>query len=405
MKLATKMLLGLSAGFFAGLILQDKAIYAKPIGDIFINLIKMVSIPLILFTLSSGILSIKDGKVLKKIGTKSLLGFSITAACAATTAIIVYVIFQPGLNANLPIDMSNIPRSSNVGNNELSISALINKIIPENMLAAFVNGSILQTAFIAIFTSFTIRSLGNRHNKEIINAVKELSKLIFHMTHHIIKIAPLAAFGLTAWIVGTKGFSTLFALGALIKTILIAYFIQYLTLGLLILLMGKISPIPFYKKSIDYQIMALATGSTKATLATSIEISQKKMGVSKHTASLVLPIGASINMDAASIYLTTACLFIAQGTGVILEMHDFVSLIAMATIGTIGTAGLSGGALVILPIVITQLNLPPESFALLFAIDPFINAMRSFINITGDTAVALIVDKTENKLNLKQYYS
>ena len=401
MTLAHKMLIGLLTGVVAGLLLKEHAVHIKFLGDIFINLIKMVAMPLIFLTLTSGILNIKDGRILRKIGTKALLGFWLTAMCALVTGFFVYMIIQPGNNVVLPIDLDKVLPPPDTG--AFSLSIIVNKIIPQNIFGAFVEGSILQVAFVAIFTAFTIRSIGPKENKKIVLFIREITKVVFRMIHYITQLAPLGAFGLTAWLIGTQGLDTLFNLGGLIKTIFIAYCIQYITIGLLILLIANLSPLNFYRKSIEYQLIALSTGSTKATLASSMQICQSKLGVSKNTTALTLPIGASINMDGACIYIVVSCLFLAQSLGIDLSIYEYITLVLLSTVGTIGTAGLSGGSLIVLPIVMAQIRIPAECYALLIAIDPILNAMRSVINITGDTAVALVVDKTENKLDENIY--
>ena len=184
-----------------------------------------------------------------------------------------------------------------------------------------------------------------------------------------------------------------------------AMVVQYLIFGLLIIVFGRLSPLPFYRKMLEPQSLAFSTSSSKATLATAMETLQNKMGVSKNSASFVLPLGASINMDGTAIYLGICALFFAQATGTVLHVQEYVLIVLTSTLASIGAAGIPGGSLIMMGMVLTSIGLPLEGIALIAGVDRILDMIRTTINITGDSAITLIIDKTEGTLNEKKYYS
>jgi Na+/H+-dicarboxylate symporter len=163
--------------------------------------------------------------------------------------------------------------------------------------------------------------------------------------------------------------------------------------------------LPFYKKSFEYQTLAFSTSSSKATLATTMKVCQERLGVSAPSTSFILPLGASMNMDATAIYLGACAIFFAQAMDIDLVLSDYVIIMLTATIGSIGGAGVPGSSMVMLPMILTALNIPIEGVALIAGIDRILDMIRTTINITGDAAITLIVDKSEGAFNEKTYYS
>jgi Na+/H+-dicarboxylate symporter len=257
--------------------------------------------------------------------------------------------------------------------------------------------------FFAIFTGYTINKMGSSANrlKEFFHIT---SKMILKMITLIIQLSPLGAFALTAWVVGTQGFEVMISLSKLVAAIVIAMILQYLIFGILIYVFCRISPIPFYKKSLDYQVLAFSTSSSKATLGTTMEVC-RNLGISESSTSFVLPLGASINMDGFAIRLALTAIFFAQVMGVTLETHDYFIIILTATLGSVGGAGIPGAYLIMLPMVLSSVNLPIEGVAILAGIDRLLDMISTTINITGDATITLIVDNSEGTLDKEKYYS
>jgi len=181
--------------------------------------------------------------------------------------------------------------------------------------------------------------------------------------------------------------------------------LQYLIFGLFIMIFCKMSPIPFYKKSFEYQSIAISTGSSKASLATTMQVCRQKLGVSESSTSFVLPLGASINMDGMAINLALTAVFFAQMMGIDLTTSDYMVITLTATLGSMGGAGIPGGSLVMLPMILAAVNMPIEGVAIIAGIDRVLDLLRTAINITGDATITLIIDNSEGNLNIELYNS
>jgi Na+/H+-dicarboxylate symporter len=422
MKLWHKVIIGLIAGIVFGILAselgsllnmiagklgynftvsgKDVVEFVKPVGTIFINMIKMVVVPLIFFSLISGITSMSDSKSLGRIGIKACIAFVSTTAFAIVIGLVSAILIRPGDGVVLSLAHNADAATKSVENS--SILSILMNIVPVNAIGAMAEGHILQVVFFAIFTGVTLNSMGPQ-GKKLIEFSQMMAKLVFKMIGLIIQLSPYGVFALMAWVVGTQGLDILKSLIKLIGVVVIACTLQYIIFGLIITIFGRISPFPFYKKSLEYQALAFATSSSKATLATTMKVCQDKLGISKSSTSFVLPLGASINMDGTAIYLGICAIFFAQATGTILLPHDYFMIILTATLGSIGAAGIPGGSLIMMSMVLSAVNLPLEGIALIAGVDRILDMLRTTINITGDATITLVIDKTEKTLNEEVY--
>lgn len=399
MKLWQKVLLGLSLGVIFGMFFPEYAEYIKPIGDIFLRLIKMIIAPLIFFSLLTGITSIEDPATLGRIGKKAVAGFLGTTFFAILFGMVMALTLQPGYGVHL-----------NFGQNATTVAApfdlivFIENIVPESAVGTFTNGNILAVVFLAIFTGLVLNKMGS-----IAQPVKDfsslLSKITLKMIAMIVELSPYAVFGLTAWSVSTNGLGVMGGLFKLVGAIFLAMSCQYLIFGLLIYAFCRISPLPFYKKSLEYQVVAFSTASSKAALGTTMQVCRERLGISSASTSFLVPLGASINMVGFAINLSLVTIFFAQALGVHLALHDYLIIMLTTTVGTIGGAGIPGANLVILPMVMASVGLPVEGVALIAGIDRILDMVRTTINITGDATVSLIVDNSEGTFNKEMYFS
>ena len=373
-----------------------------PIGEIFINMIKMVVVPLIFFSLISGITSMTDSRSLGRIGIKACAAFVATTAFAIVIGLVSASVIHPGEGVNLP-HSAGFDATKHVTENP-SILKILLDIVPINAIGAMAEGHILQVVFFAIFTGITLNAMGPE-GKKLIEFSQMMAKMVFKMIGLIIKLSPYGVFALIAWVVGTQGLDILRSLIKLIGVVVLACSLQYLIFGMFIIIFGRISPLQFYKKSLEYQALAFATSSSKATLATTMKVCQDKLGISKSSTSFVLPLGASINMDGTAIYLGICAIFFAQATGTHLLPHDYFMIVLTATLGSIGAAGIPGGSLIMMSMVLSAVNLPLEGIGLIAGIDRILDMLRTTINITGDATITLIIDKTEGTLNESVYYA
>lgn len=400
MKLWHKVTLGLVLGIIFGMyapVEYAKAI--KPIGEIFLSLIKMVIIPLIFFSLISGMTNISDPTALGRIGVKATVAFLSTTVFAVIFGIGVALVLQPGLGA--VIDLGTITTTPH---KKFDVVQFFVKIIPTNPVAAFAQGEVLQVVFFALFLGVTINKMGSS-TPELRALIHSCAKLFIKMISYIVELAPYAAFALIAWVVSTQGVDVLYSLSKLVAAVIIAMILQYLIFGGMIAVFCKMSPIPFYKKSWEYQVIALSSASSKATLPVTMEVCNERLGVSESSTSFLLPLGAALNMNGFAINLSLTTIFFAQMLGVHLELNDYLIIIMTSTLGSIGGAGIPGASLIMLPLVLSSVNLPIEGVAILAGIDRVLDMLRTAINITGDATITLIIDQSEGTLDKEKYFA
>ncbi|MBY0354616.1 MAG: dicarboxylate/amino acid:cation symporter [Rickettsiales bacterium] len=404
LSLLQQVLVGLVLGVLAGIWLKEQAADLKIFGTIFINLIKMVVIPLIFLALVSGITSMQDPKNFTRVGIKGLSTYLITAMFAVIIGIIAGTVFEPGLgvevssaNMEMPAGMADMKAPPSIGQFMLDL-------IPTNALRAMTEDHFLQVIVFAIFFGITMNLMGDKveHARVV---VQETASIVFKMIELIVRLAPLAVFGFMAWSVGTQGVEIIITLARLVLTVLAACIVQYLLFGLLILVFGRLSPMPFYKKMMVTQMMAFSTSSSKATLTTAMKQLQTRMGVSESSTNFLMPLGACINMDGTAIYLGICAMFFSQFYGIPLDNHQYLVLVLTSTLGSIGAAGIPSGSIIFMGMVLSSVGLPLEGIGLILGIDRMLDMVRTTINITGDAAITLIIDRSEKKLDETRYYN
>lgn len=403
MKLWQQVLLGLLIGVVLGFLLKEHAIYLKPFGDMFIRLIKMIVVPMIFFAIVSGITNVQDVQLLGRIGIKASIIYICTTIFAVIIGLIIGNLLEPGIGIVLNFTKEKLvilPEETRIIN---FMETALTTIIPDNAIGAMADGTILHVVFFALFTGVTVNTL----DRESINKFKDIfqvfSKMFFKMVYFITKLAPIAACAFTAWVIGTQGISVLKNLLKLIVSAYLAFALQYIFFGLMIKLWTKLSPFPFFKKSLEYQLIAFSTSSSKASLPVAIKTCKDNMGVSETSASFILPLGASINMNGIAIYGGLCAIFFAQATGKILSLTDYGLIILTSTLGSIGGSGIPSGTIFMLPMILGSVGLPLEGIALIVGVDRIIDMMRTVISITGDACVALCIDHSEKLLNKKRY--
>jgi len=401
MKLWHKVTLGLILGVVFGVYLPQYSETVKPIGTVFLRLIQMIILPLIFFSLVSGITSMNDPSSLGRVGMKSVIAFLGTTFFAVIFGLMVAFVLKPGVG--VVIDFG-VPQERNFKQGGFDLTEFLINIVPNNIVGSFAEGKTLQVVFFAIFTGIILNSMGSSADslKTFINSI---AKMVLKMISKVVELSPYGAFALTAWVVGTQGLAIMLSLSKLVVAITIAMALKYLIFGLFIMIFCRMSPIPFYKKSFEYQSIALSTGSSKASLATTMQVCRQKLGVSESSTSFVLPLGASINMDGMAINLALTAVFFAQMMGIDLTTSDYMVIILTATLGSMGGAGIPGGSLVMLPMILAAVNMPIEGVAIIAGIDRVLDLLRTAINITGDATITLIIDNSEGNLNKELYNS
>lgn len=395
-----QVVLAMALGVVVGLLFGNKATILEPLGIIFLNLIKMVIVPLVFCTIIYGITNIKESKDVVRIGIKAIFVFLTTAMLAVIIGIASAHIIEPGFGQDLKLLQGMGDKLPEV--NQVSLLKMLLDLIPTNAIKALSDGNILQIILFSFFVGFTLNSLRDKC-PTVINFFQEAAQLTFKMIASIMKLAPIGVFGYIAAMVGAEGLDVILAMGMLVITITVGCVVQYIVFGLIIRFWSGLSPMPFYRKIIPAQLLAFSTSSSKATLTTLMDISENELGVSKQNSRFLMPLASALNMDGGAIYQGACAVFFAQMFGVDFTITQYVTLIFMCTIASIGGAGIPGGVLLFLGMVLNSVGLPLEGLLLVVSVDRILDMLTTTINVTGDACVTLAIDKSEGTLDVKTY--
>jgi Na+/H+-dicarboxylate symporter len=387
------IIISMFLGIFAGAILGEKASMFTPLGDIFVQLIKMVVIPLVAVSIILGAASLGNGTTAGKIGLATFSYYMVTTVIAVILGLIAGEVFKPGVG----VDVESIKSMfSNEYADKGSLPGFwetIKGIVPTNPIKALVEGNILQIIFFSVFLGIGVSSLKEEKKEVIVKVLDALNDALIFIITSVMYVAPIGVFALMADATGTFGFKILMLVFKLfivyVLTLLIHTFGIY---SLAIKLLSKVSPVNFIKKIYKVQLVALSTASSMATLSVNMDTCEEELGVSKETTSFVLPLGATINMDGNAIYYALAACFFAQLFGVQLGMTEYVAIVVTATIGSIGQAGVPGPSLLVVAVLLAA-NIPVAGLPLLFGVDRLFDMLRTAVNVTGDASCAVIVDR------------
>lgn len=391
-------------GLIAGLYLKDHAAPLEYLGTLFLNLIKMITIPIIFFTIIYGITNLENQEGLLKISRKAIFIFMSTAVLAVLIGFAVAHLLNPGVGVSVSLLKNAITQPSMSPLPTLTGKEVLMNIIPSNIFAAFVNNNIIQVLFFAFFVGCVL-NVKRDSCKDVIAITHQITSLLFEMMRYIMYVAPIGVFGYIGAMVGIEGVSVLITLSKLIFAILFACVIQYIMFGILIICFTRMSPIPFYKKMLTAQLIAFSTSSSKATLVHLMRVAEVDLGVSSKSSRFVLPLSAALNMDGGALYQSICAIFFSQVMGLELHFIDYLTLVVMCTLASIGGAGIPGGVLLFLGMVLQSIGLPVEGVLVIASIDRILDMATTTINITGDACATVLIDHSEGKLNKSVYYA
>ncbi len=407
MDLSKKIFLALGIGFFLGSlfnylgIIQEKVFidFIEIPGSLFISSLKMLIVPVVFFSIVSGVSNLSNVSTLGRIGTISVILYLITTCIAITLALIFSNIIDPGVKKNIT-GLETVLKQETPALKDVIIS-----IVPSNIFKAFTEANMLQVIFFAIIFGITL-NLIKKNNDKIKDAILLFNDLFLKMIEVIMHIAPYGVFFLIFKTFLTQGFETIFELGEYFFTVLLVLIIHLIfTYGGLLLILGKINIFKFFSKMKNSMLFAFSTSSSAATIPINLKTVEENLGVKKSVASFTVPLGATINMDGTAIMQGVATVFIANTYGIDLSIADFMSVILVATLASIGTAGVPGVGLIMLTMVLNQVGLPVEGIALIIGIDRILDMTRTAVNVTGDATISCIVAKIEKKLDVKKLNS
>ncbi|MDR1813927.1 MAG: dicarboxylate/amino acid:cation symporter [Tannerella sp.] len=377
-----------------------------PFGRLFIRLLQLIAIPLVFVSLIKGLAGLKDVSSFSRIGGKALLFYVMTSIIAVSVGLSVGLTVKPGALVDKAkvehIQAQYLETAAQKEAEALSTKnkgplAFIEDIVPNNVVdAATDNSRMLQVIFFALFFGFAALTIKSEKIKPVTDFIDGLNDIILRMVDYIIRFAPYGVAALMAGILTDfEGDLSIFsALGVYAISVILALLSMILIFyPLVVHFFTKINVKKFMKAMYPVQLFAFTTSSSAATLPVTMNVVQKKLGVSEETASFILPIGTTINMDGTSCYQTIAVLFIAQVLGIDLSITQLLVIVGMAVISSIGTPAIPGGSFVILTIVLTAVGIPAEGLALILGIDRPLDMVRTSVNVTGDAVIASIVDK------------
>ncbi len=403
--LTTRVIIGMVAGILTGFAIRslfaDNGFVDAYIvnglfevgGKVFVASLKMLVVPLVFVSLVCGTSSLKDLSTLGRMGGKTLGFYIATTAVAITLALTMGHVFQPGAGADLTA------ASSFSSANAPSLGQVIIDMFPTNPISAMAEGKTLQVIVFAVLFGIAISAAG-KPGERIASFFSDLNEVIMKLVAILMHLAPYGVFFLMA-----KLFTGL-GLGAIVN--LAEYFLVLagtlvlhglVTYSLMLKGFTGLSPITFLKKMEDAVMFAFSTASSNATIPVTMETAKNRMGVENRVASFTVPLGATVNMDGTAIMQGVATAFIAQAFNIDLTMGDYLMVIMTATLASIGTAGVPGVGLVMLAMVLNQVGLPLEGIALIMGVDRLLDMIRTAVNITGDSAVTVIVAKSEGALD------
>ncbi|SDI73946.1 dicarboxylate/amino acid:cation symporter [Alteribacillus bidgolensis] len=389
--LLTQILIAFIAAIILGVIAGPSVEVVQPLGDFFLRLIQFIIVPLILSTLIVGVAGTGNVRKLGRMGGKTIAYYLGTSAVAITIGLAIGLAFQPGAGVDIPTEAVGAEPAAEEQN---VVDTLLN-IIPLNPFEAMVEGEILQIIFFALFIGIAISLVGEKA-QPVYRFFEGLAEVMYKITGIVILLAPIGVFGLIAPVVGEYGMSVLLPLLKVILGVFAACLLHIvITYSIVVKLGGKMSPLVFFKGIAPAGLFAFSSASSAGTLPLTMKNSQENLGVSQKTSSFVLPLGATINMDGTAIYQGVAVLFIAQFYGIELSIMQMLSVILIATLASIGTAGVPGAGLIMLTFVLTNIGLPLEGIALIAGIDRILDMFRTSVNVVGDAAGAVFVDRTE----------
>ena len=420
-----QIVIGLILGVFYGILSasmgwsQFTVDWIVPIGDIFLNLLKLIAVPLVLGSLIMGIASLSDVKKLSRIGGKTICIYIVTTAIAVTLGLVLVNVLEPG--KNVPQDLQQKLQETYQADAQVGMDRAASAkergplqvfvdMVPDNIFSAVGNNrNMLQVVFFAILFGIALVLIPQEKGKPIVDLFDGLTFAIIKIVNLVMIIAPIGVFALITKTIDQVAKDDISAVGELLGAL--GFYCVVVILGLVIhglvvypILLKIFTSMPltrFYRGIAPAQLLAFSSSSSGATLPVTMEMCEKNLGVSEEVSSFVLPLGATINMDGTALYQAVAAVFIAQALGLELDLTAQLQIILTAVLASIGTAAVPGAGIIMLVIILETVGVPTAGIALILGVDRILDMCRTALNVTGDAAVATSVASMEGQLNLE----
>ena len=392
--LTVRVLVAIALGVFVGAMWPGVGKAMRPVGETFVNLVRMVIAPIIFLTIVLGVAHTTDLKKVGRVGLKAFIYFEVVTTFALAIGLIVMNFWRPGAG----IDASRIARGDisryTTQAQEMTFVDFVTHIVPSSVVGAFANGEILQVVFFSILFGVALASMG-RAGRPVTRMLDRLGTVFFRVVGIIMAVAPIGAFGAMAYTIGNFGLTSLFTLGRLMAAVYItmALFIFVVLNGIARLYGFSLWELLKYIK--DEILIVLGTSSSEAVLPRMID-KMEKYGCARPVVGLVIPAGYSFNLDGTSIYLSMATLFIAQAYGIDLTVGQQLSILAILMVTSKGAAGVTGSGFIVLASTLAAVRVVPvEGVALLLGVDRFMSEARAITNLIGNAVATVVISKSE----------
>jgi aerobic C4-dicarboxylate transport protein len=393
--LTFQVLVAIALGVLLGLLSPETGKAMKPVGDTFINLVKLVIAPVIFLTIVLGIANMSDLKKVGRVGGKALLYFEIVTTFALTIGLLVVNITRPGEGLDVSaLAKGDVSRLTEQGK-AMSFLDFATHIVPQSAVDAFAKGEVIQVVFFAVLFGFALASLGSR-GKLLTDVLETMSQVFFRIVAIVMKVAPIGAFGAMAYTIGAFGVRALLPLGRLMLDVYLTMFLFIFIVLNLILRRYGFSLWEYLKFIREEILLVLGTSSSEAALPRMLE-KMERYGCARSVVGLVIPAGYSFNLDGTSIYLSMSALFIAQAFGVHLTIVQQLSVLGVLMLTSKGAAGVTGSGFIVLASTLAAMRVVPvEGVAILLGVDRFMSEARAITNLIGNGAATLVIARSEN---------
>lgn len=397
--LTVQVLTAIFIGVMVGLLWPDIGKEMKPVGDTFINAVKMVIAPIIFLTIVLGIAKMGDMKKVGKVGGKAFIYFEVVTTLALIIGLVVVNLMKPGAGLNFnELEQADVSQYTENAGEALNWVEFVTHIVPSNMVDAFAKGDILQVLFFSLLFGVGLAALGEK-GKGIIEFLDKLSLVFFKIIGYIMKAAPLGAFGAMAYTIGHFGLASLVPLGKLMISVYLTMIVFVFVVLNIICKMYGFSLWNYLKFIKDELLIVLGTSSSESVLPRMMD-KMERYGCSKSVVGLVIPTGYSFNLDGTSIYLSMAVVFLAQVFGVDLSIGQQITIILVLMLTSKGAAGVTGSGFIVLASTLAALQvIPLEGLALLLGVDRFMSEGRAIVNLIGNGIATIVVAKSENEFD------
>jgi aerobic C4-dicarboxylate transport protein len=393
--LTVQVLVAIALGVLLGLFYPAVGRAMKPVGDTFVNLVKMVIAPVIFLTIVLGIANMSDLKKVGRVGGKALLYFEVVTTFALAIGLLVVNVTQPGAGLDVSaLAKGDVTKFTEQGK-AMSFVDFATHIVPSSAVDAFARGEVLQVVFFAVLFGFALASLGARGQK-LTDVLESTSHVFFRIVAIVMKVAPIGAFGAMAYTIGAFGVKSLLPLGRLMLDVYLTMFLFIFIVLNLILRAYGFSLWQYLRFIREEIVLVLGTSSSEAALPRMLE-KMERYGCARSVVGLVIPAGYSFNLDGTSIYLSMAALFVAQAFGVHLSIAQQLSVLGVLMLTSKGAAGVTGSGFIVLASTLAAMRVVPvEGVAILLGVDRFMSEARAITNLIGNGAATLVIARSEN---------